>query len=92
MTHSAHEEQYKELRRRHQVIRRKYLEAKHEYELALQKYHQERSQFVHLFREKRPVHAKKIAEAVHDRGLPDPDEAFAVIAGVMAVRREPTEV
>ncbi len=92
MKPSARQEQYKELRRKYQTIRRKYLDAKREYELALQKYHQERGQFIHLFQEKRPVHAEKIAEAIQHRHLPDPDEAFAVIAGVLAVRREPTEV
>lgn len=92
MTAPSREEQYKELRRKYQAIRRKYEEAKHEYALALQKYQQERTHFVALFKQKRPVHAAKIAEAVNVRGLPDAEEAFAVIAGVMAIRRGPTEV
>lgn len=92
MTSHARTEQYKELRRKYQAINRKYCEAKREYELALHKYQQERGHFVTLFKQKRPIHAAKIEEAVADRNLPDPDEAFAVIAGVMAVRREPTEV
>ncbi|MBI2343182.1 MAG: hypothetical protein HYV02_02415 [Deltaproteobacteria bacterium] len=86
------EERVTALRRHYQAVRRKYLEARRHEEAALERYGIERCRFIELFRRLRPKHARKIEETIAERQLPDAEEAFAVIAGILAIRRGPTEV
>jgi hypothetical protein len=88
----AAQERYNELRRRYQASRKTYLEARRGFEETKRIYVKKRDQFIALFKRAKPVHARKIEQTVAERGLPDPDEAFSVIAGVLAIRRGPTEV
>jgi hypothetical protein len=83
---------YDNLRRKEQVLKQKAFEARRKHGAAKEQYVTERTRFLRFFCKLHPKHAEQIRKTVMERSLPDPQEAFAVIAGVFAVRRGPTEL